>query len=216
MFSLTLFFLAIMFSRNYLADLRFFRGIRYYNAGYTDAAVSDFEQAIHLSPNQSYYYQKIGQIGLRLFQNNGNTNYLNMAFANLLKAKRLNPYDTQNYLSLARAYNLAGNFRDNSLQIKAKAALESAKKIAPKSAEILFRLGETDFRLGNLNAAERNLQQSIAIFPHEAAVYVVLGSLYERKNLFKKARKNYLAAIKINPGDVSAVDARMRLKRLNE
>jgi putative inorganic carbon (HCO3(-)) transporter len=206
--------LAVGYSRYYIAEGWRWRSLVYKGNNYNAASVA-LNKAISIVPTESRYYLQLGELNIELGKTAQNLAYFRKAVNQLTTAKRLNRYDVQNYLSLAKAEYFAGSYGVKKYWLDAKSDLETAKRLAPNSVEILHRLAIVDLQLGYIDLAEKNLKQALEIYPTEAAFYLTQGQLYESKGLINKAKQSYLKVIKLKPEGASADNARRRLRKLN-
>jgi tetratricopeptide (TPR) repeat protein len=85
----------------------------------------------------------------------------------------------------------------------ARASFESALAAEPGLAEARLRLGRTEWRMGDVARARSSLQAVLAAEPKRSIVYLAhlfLGRLDEDASRFDEARREYSAALDIDPG----------------
>lgn len=85
-------------------------------------------------------------------------------------------------------------------------AYRSALKRKPKSAELLYSLGLSLLRNGDFGNAVEPLQQSIESQPHDLKSHLLLASALEELHRPAEARREWLAASKIDPRSELALD----------
>ncbi len=93
---------------------------------------------------------------------------------------------------------------------EAKADLDAALKAGHDDAEIRYRLGEEEFRSGNLPTAEMQLRKAIAFNKYHAEALARLGELTAKSNP-GEARGYYLRAIEERPDRTDWRNAMMAL-----
>jgi tetratricopeptide (TPR) repeat protein len=93
---------------------------------------------------------------------------------------------------------------------EAKALIEQALRLDPKDPAILDSLGWVNYRLGNLDEAERLLRQALARFPdHEVAAH--LGEVLWARGKQREARKVWANALKEQPDSTVLRSTLLRL-----
>ncbi|MCY1417163.1 putative PEP-CTERM system TPR-repeat lipoprotein [compost metagenome] len=81
---------------------------------------------------------------------------------------------------------------------EAKSLIEQAHKINPEDPAVLDSLGWVNYRMGNLDEAERLLRQALERFPdHEVAAH--LGEVLWAQGKQREARKVWSNALKDQP-----------------
>ncbi len=76
---------------------------------------------------------------------------------------------------------------------KAIERFETAKRLSPGNAGLLFKLSEIQARLNRMEDAVSNAKEAIEIDPKNSYYYNLLAQLYERQGDFKNAAKTYEA-----------------------
>ena len=93
---------------------------------------------------------------------------------------------------------------------EAKALIEQALQLNPQDPAILDSLGWVNYRLGNLDEAERLLRQALARFPdHEVAAH--LGEVLWARGKQREARKVWANALKQQPDSTLLRSTLLRL-----
>ncbi|EGH25437.1 TPR domain-containing protein, partial [Pseudomonas amygdali pv. mori str. 301020] len=81
---------------------------------------------------------------------------------------------------------------------EARELIEKAHQISPDDPAVLDSLGWVNYRMGNLDAAERYLRQALERFPdHEVAAH--LGEVLWAKGEQREARKVWAKALEQQP-----------------
>jgi TPR repeat protein len=132
--------------RGQTADDYFQRGIKELNANYLDAAISDFTNAITLTPDlaDAYVYRGVAE---------GGKGDLDGAIVDLNKAIATKPDDFG-------AYDARGDIHYNRHEFKdAITDFRKALELAPTDGDAQFRIWLIRVRLGERDAATQELQQ---------------------------------------------------------
>jgi tetratricopeptide (TPR) repeat protein len=94
--------------------------------------------------------------------------------------------------------------------VEAKELIEQALQLNPQDPAILDSLGWVNYRLGNLDEAERLLRQALARFPdHEVAAH--LGEVLWARGKQREARKVWANALKQQPDSTLLRSTLLRL-----
>lgn len=112
------------------------------------------------------------------------------AFQDLIKA---NPNDTMALAGLGDVYMQSGRYADaNDMYLKAVA-------IEPANSAFYSRLGDSEFALGMVDVALRDLQKGLAINPKDQEILLYIGSIYAQTGKPDEAKKNWQQAYNIDP-----------------
>lgn len=201
-------------------ELWFYLGVSYNGLNELDQAVSAFETAHKLAPNQAglnfdlgLLYWRTGAVGkakeaysrgLALIPNDRSAlqNYALLlmktgesekAIDPLLQLKRLDPSSLSTRVSLIECYLKTQN--------RAVAVAETNDLLNTKlaDAEEQTKLGAVLIEDGDLELAETVLQSSVRLNPAQAKAYAALGLVYLNQKRFKEAAGSFETAVHLEP-----------------
>jgi len=86
----------------------------------------------------------------------------------------------------------------------AEAALTKACELDKNNADALAKLGRVQVAKGSIDDAIATYQKSAYDNPRESVFYILLGTLYESKHDWEKAKQAYQKALDIKPDDPTA------------
>lgn len=81
----------------------------------------------------------------------------------------------------------------------------SVLKLDSRSAEAQSLVGQSEFALGNLPAAEEHLREALKINPVQTDARRALGATYLRRKRFEAAQSEFEAALRSRPDDVACL-----------
>jgi tetratricopeptide (TPR) repeat protein len=111
------------------------------------------------------------------------------AIAAYKKGITLFPNDARLYTGWA--VTLLASPDSRKLQPEAKALLEKAVKVAPRSAEAHYQLGQLALQQDRLKDAERELSVCVQLEPHQSKAHFALASVYRRMKRTDDAAKEF-------------------------
>lgn len=87
----------------------------------------------------------------------------------------------------------------------ARETANGALKLNARSAEAQSLVGQAEFALGNLPAAEEHLREALKIDPGKDDARRALGATYLRQKRFEAAQREFEATLRARPEDVSCL-----------
>ena len=153
------------------------REARYLASGKTMMEKHDYPRAIIQFKNATSMMPKDAeahyQLALAYFANR----QYQVGYASLGKAVQLNPKHTAALLKLAEAKATAPADKPEYKHLleESQRTVQELLKSGESSAEILGTLAETEYKLGDKDAAEKTLEQAAAKFPKDLATAVALA-----------------------------------------
>ncbi|MFH1190147.1 MAG: tetratricopeptide repeat protein [Candidatus Omnitrophota bacterium] len=199
-------------------------GIIYDNEARADKAAKEYEAAIRLDPDISYVHTRLAADHFILKD-------VEKAFAEIKRAKELDPKDAKPGFIAALIYTSLGRFEDAQkeygeimrlapgsiwalssladiyvLQEKMAAAAEVYEKLIEREKEsdlLYFNLGIIYSRIGKLDKGIEALKSAIVLNPRYIEAYIGLGVMYGMKEDFDAAALNFEKALEIDPENAS-------------
>ncbi len=161
-------------------------GEGYYGEGQLDEAISAYQQATRLLPDEPVVYTRLAQL-LILRERTAE------AVAAARKAVMLAPHSPQAVAILCRALDWEG------LYAEALDVCECALEMDERYAEAYAYLSEVYADLGNWTAARRYAQQAVDLNYQSMDAHRNQGYAYEMQGRFSKAVEAYENAIRLHP-----------------
>ncbi|MBT8407170.1 MAG: tetratricopeptide repeat protein, partial [Deltaproteobacteria bacterium] len=128
-----------------LAGVYFYQGLRHYDLGQWEEAITAFKEAIRIRPDSEVTFFSLGIAYSRL-------EIWEEALASFTRAVEIDPDYAEAYLGIGIAFGMLG-WDEVALQ-----ALEKAIRIKPKYAQAHYALGLTYLKLGDKNSALKELR----------------------------------------------------------
>jgi tetratricopeptide (TPR) repeat protein len=182
-------------SVKYQSDLLFFRGISFSFKGDFDSAISDYDQAVKLKPDDADIYKYRGDA----YSDKGRHD---QAIADYDLAIKLKPDYADAYNNRGNAYSDKGR---HDLAIadydQAIAGYNQVIKLKPDDALAYNSRGNVYSNKGRLDQAIADYYQAIKLEPDDALAYINSGNAYHDKGELDRAIANFDHAIKLKPDD---------------
>jgi tetratricopeptide (TPR) repeat protein len=112
---------------------------------------------------------------------------------------------SSNTLPVRELCNEAGRQLNDQKYSEARETASKALKLDAHSAEALTLLGQSEFALGNLTAAEQHLKEALRFDPALTEAYRVLGATFLRQGQFNEAQGQFEAVLRSHPDDASSL-----------
>lgn len=175
---------------------------------YYDAAMHYYERAVHLAPQEDYYQLFLGKALLERAEITDDPQlqiqYLVKGEQTLLRARDLNPLNTDHTANLARlCRSWAAVSKDDATRQEKMAQsvryYEDATRLSPRNAILYNEWGRTLLDLGRPEEALARYQQSLALDDRFAQTHTLLGDYYARQQDLGQARTYYEQAAALDP-----------------
>ena len=161
------------------------------HAGQTDAAISQYEEAVRLKPNYAIAHNSLGA----LLAGKGQTD---AAISHYEQAIRVEPESVE-------AHNNLGNALFRQGQIDAAITqYQEVARLRPDYTEAHNNIGNLFFRKGQLDAAIRQYEEVIRLNPDHADAHYNLGTALGKKGQLDAAIGQFQAALRLQPADADA------------
>jgi len=164
-----------------------------------NAAITEFEHALMLSPNYGPAYAGLGEAYWQRYKSDHKTEWLDKASSNCDKSAQTDPRLAQAHACLANVYRSRGQY-ELSLQ-------ESKKAVELDSKDVLALLALADGydKLHKDSEAESTFKRAIEISPNYWAVYNWFGNYYYRNSRYRDAEDMFRKSVELKPGNHRAL-----------
>lgn len=159
-------------------------------AGQSDRALSEFQQAADQDKTFAFAYAKIGDI-------QASRGDYTAAKANYVLALRASPYQTDYAMRLGQAYRMLGQIAES-----ARAYL-CACDIDPGSFKANLELANCYLQLGRIHQAQEYYGRALQIDPTSAEAFQNLAVAQEAEGQTQLAIRSYLQSIEQNPAETT-------------
>ena len=196
------------------SDARFNLAITLEEAGNVDQAVKEYERSLKLKPNNIIAMYNLGNI----YVTKGNVDRAESLFKDAVKIGEKNSF---NNLEMFETYHKS-SLNTIILEIKDHVVLKSLSSLGaiyvtkgkvddainlfnkalmkkPDNAELHYKLGWANYKNGNLNRAEKELEKAIDIEANIAQWHNFLGIIYNRLGKPGKALNEFATAVNLRP-----------------
>lgn len=171
-------------------------GSALYDLKHYEEALTAYDQAIHLNPNNADAYNNKGYI-LDVLERHEE------ALAAYEQAILLNPDNADAYNNKGAMLNVLGRYEEALL------ACDHAIRLAPMDATVYHTKGDVLCGLGRYKEAVRAYRQAIRLNPHDAVAYKTLGDiLLNELERYEAALAAYEEAIRLDPDNAVAYDTK--------
>ena len=168
------------------AQAHYNAGKTLYQSGEYEAALTEFQDALCRTPESAAVHFWIGkaQVG------RGNTDE---AINSFQQSIRLDPTNVKPHLEMGRACVAADQLG------AAMASFRQAQRLSPQSAEPLREIAAVLIQQCQYDAAMEELQRALPMGPDAAMTHVLLGRVYELKDMKRQADTAYREAERLDP-----------------
>ena len=219
------------------ADIIYKQADPYDKQGQWDASIAHYKHALELASYEDFYYLWLGRAFLEKAGNAqvtptnllneqtqlegilnlnvqqtatlGRQDLLQAARAVLVRAREINPLNTDHSANLARLYRRWADLSTDPAQKAKQLDLSvqnyvQATNLSPHNAILWNEWATVEIMRGNLDAAEQKLAESLKLDSQFDQTYMILGELYVNTKNYDRAVEMYKNALEITPGLVQA------------
>jgi cyclophilin family peptidyl-prolyl cis-trans isomerase/tetratricopeptide (TPR) repeat protein len=193
------------------ADILYKQGLSAENAKQWDGAIYFYEKAIDLAKDQDFYYLFLGRAYMEKGQSTAvdqREQWFELSEASLLKARELEPLNTDHSANLARLHSswgrLSGGEESAQHLNQALDYYADATSLSPNNARLYNEWGQTYAIMGDGEGAETMYLKSLEIDEAYEQTYLLLGQLYAGRGEMERAEEAYLKAIDLAPRSAEA------------
>jgi tetratricopeptide (TPR) repeat protein len=181
--------------KTFAAVTHFNRGEEYFKTGDYDSAISEYDRAIQLNPNNIEAYTYRGNA----YDSKGD---IDRAISDFDQAIQLDPSYGKAYINRGVAYIVKGDLD------RAISDLNKAIQLDPSSYAAYSNRGSAYQEKGDLDHAISDYDQSIQLNPNDATTFYNRGVAYHNKGDLDHAIRDYDQAIQLNPNEYDAYYSR--------
>lgn len=198
------------------ADVLYKQGLKFDQEGKWDGAIYFYGKALELAPEEDFYHLFRGRALMERAKMEEDPQkrdaYFSEALAALVRARQLNPLNTDHTANMARLYRTWGELDQdpNGRLDKLQRSLEyyaEATKLSPHSAVLFNEWGLVYYILGDLDQAMAKYEQSLALDQEFLQTYIYMGDIYLARKQWQEAIPIYQKALALNPGFVQGWSA---------
>ncbi len=201
------------------ADIFYKQGLNFDGQRQWDGSLRMYEEAIKLAPEQDFYYLFYGRAFLEKAKVTNDpkqrADLLETSRRQLVRARELNPLNTDHTANLARLYRTWAEVtpdqsKRTELLNRSVEYYEQALILSPHNAQIYDEYGSVHVMLGQLDKAIAKYQESLKIDSEFAQTYMLLGDAYlskPDKPDYDNAINAYQQALKYDPSNMQAHSA---------
>ena len=198
------------------ADIYYKLGQRYDSEKQWDQSIALHSKALELAPNEDFYYLFRGRARLEKAKGVDDPTQrqalLEASLQDLIRARELNPLNTDHTANLARLYRGWGELSNDPKERLAKwqrslEFYEQAITLSPNSAHLYNEYGLVYQMLGEYEKAEQLYQKSLSLDQEFDQTYLFMGELYRLQKRWDEAAEAYQHVIELKPRSVQAYSA---------
>jgi tetratricopeptide (TPR) repeat protein len=198
------------------ADIFYKQGLNFDGQRQWDGSIAMYREALNLAPDQDFYYLFYGRAYLEKAKTVADAkqreDLLVTSRTQLLRARDLNPLNTDHSANLARLYRTWAEVTSEpvtrtQLLNESIKYYDQAEVLSPHNAQIYNEFGSVYAMLGQTDNALNQYKESVAIDSEFSQTYLLLGDLYLGKNDYDNAASAYQQALKYDPTVLQAHSA---------
>jgi putative inorganic carbon (hco3(-)) transporter len=187
----------IKISKIWQADKAYAAGKSYIEAGYAVQSLEQFQTAIRLRPKEALFrndladtYSKVAIALSQQGQSTASAEFRKSALAESALALRLNPRHLNYYKTQARVLITLSQLEPALLE-QSVDILETALKLAPTDAKLMYNLSLVKISLGQTEVGIEILEKTIAMKTNYEAAHLALAKQYEALKKIDQAQAEY-------------------------
>jgi tetratricopeptide (TPR) repeat protein len=229
-----------------MSDVYYKNGLGYDSAQRYDLSIGAYQKAINLAPGQDFYYLFLGRSLMELARQYpdraanpaydatkegalsltpqrlatlGREDLIKASEQVLLKARDLNPLNTDHYANLGRLYRFWGEAKDPSKFALADQYFKEATSLSPNNAQLWNEWSIVSLLRGQAQDAESKLMHSLELDDQYDLTYFYLGNMLlnqgeasqdqvQKTDMLAKAADYYSSCLKYAPTNWECAKAR--------
>ena len=163
------------------------------DANNADKAISYLNEAVHLDPQSALPFAGLADAQIQKFKKDGGLEWLDLAGANVAKAKAINP-DSVPVLLVSGSFQQEHGSYEHAIN-----DFTRATELEPNNSETWKRLAGAFNKANRTGEAIATYQRAIKAEPNYYANYLELGNLYWYRAQFRQAEEQWLQVTRIAP-----------------
>lgn len=185
------------------------------NGGVWTQSIGVYETALQKQPDQDFYYLFLGRSYLEAARSTQDAKQrillLQASEQRLLRARQLNPLNTDHSANLARLNRIWATMSDSAadrsshLQ-KSSDFYRDATRLSPNTAHLYNEWSQVYILAGDLTNARAMLDKSLSLDKEFAQTYQYVGDLYTSQHDDARGLDAYLKAIQQDPNSLTGPD----------
>ncbi len=153
------------------------------------------ETALSLQPDFVAAQSYLCRVHMMLFARTEHVDEFTRGEASCQKALAMDPESPHTQLALSVLYNNAGRHQE------AQDIAQALARRLPNWEDAFNQIGESAWRLGNLEAAEQAFKVSTTLSPADYRPYLSLGNFYARNQMYEEALVPFGRIVELIPDD---------------
>jgi len=185
------------------------------NAGVWTQSIGIYETALQLQPDQDFYFLFLGRAYLEAARTTQDakqrTQLLQTSEQRLLRARQLNPLNTDHSANLARLNRIWATMSDNAVDRsnrlqKSSDFYRDATRLSPNTAHLYNEWSQVYYLAGDIPNTRAMLDKSLSLDQQFAQTYQYVGDLYNSQHDDARAMDAYIKAIQQDPNSLTGPD----------
>lgn len=185
------------------------------NAGVWTQSIGVYETALQLQPDQDFYLLFLGRAYLEAARTTQDvkqrTQLLQVSEQRLLRARQLNPLNTDHSANLARLNRIWATMSDNTTErsTRLQKSLDyyrDATRLSPNTAHLYNEWSQVYFIEGDIPNTRAMLDKSLSLDQEFAQTYQYVGDLDNSQHDDARAMDAYIKAIQQDPNALTGPD----------
>jgi len=157
-----------------------------------------FELVLQADPQNAEALEGMSSTTERLASNDRVAGRMDDALKNLLRAQKVEPNNVR------ILFDLGIQEDEMHLYTDADKVLDHLSSLEPEDPNLLYARARVKLDLGQLDAAQQNMQAYLKVRPLDASAHFGLGRIYLQGLQFEKAREEFQQSISIQPRQTEA------------
>lgn len=198
------------------ADVLYKNGLKFDSEGAWDNAIGFYGRAVELCPAEDFYYLFYGRATMERAKQERDLKarevFFDRALTALVRARDLNPLNTDHTANMGRLYRTWAEMDDNAAKRSEKLqrslqAYEAATRLSPHNAQLYNEWGLVYYLMGDYVRAQAKYDESLVLDKQFGQTYILIGDLHLARKEWTDAARAYEQAVAMDPGFVQGWSA---------